>query len=57
MPERDLRDGHLYSEVQDENGVDLPLLRHQLSLSFEERLLELERMLEFAAELQAAPRR
>ena len=50
----DVRYGHDLSEVQDENGVDLLLLKRQLSLSVEERLLRLERQLEFARELRDA---
>jgi hypothetical protein len=40
--------------VQDDNGTDLWLLRQNLERSAEERLLNLEAQLEFAAELRRA---
>jgi hypothetical protein len=33
-------DGFEYRDVQDENGVDLELIRHNLSLSVSERIAE-----------------
>ena len=53
----DPRYGHDLQQVQDANGVDLLLLKRQLELSVEERLLNLERHLEFVQELQGAARR
>lgn len=35
-------DGFEYRDVQDENGVDLELLRHNLSLTPDQRLAEFE---------------
>ena len=55
-PPPDPRYGHGLSQVQDEAGVDLLLLKRQLELSVEERLLRLEQQIEFARELQGAPR-
>jgi hypothetical protein len=37
-----VRFGHDLAQVQDENGVDLLLLKRQLELTVEERLLRLE---------------
>lgn len=45
---QDLRFGHDLSQIQDENGVDLALLRANLALTVEERLLALEEMIRFA---------
>jgi hypothetical protein len=45
------------SEVQDENGTDLGLLKRHLQLSEEERLRLLEQQLNFATALQAATSR
>lgn len=55
--ESDVRFGHDLTQVQDEAGVDLLLLKKQLSLSVEERLLNLERQLEFVLQLQGAAKR
>ena len=44
----DLRFGHDLSQIQDENGVDLALLRENLTRTVEERLLALEEMSHFA---------
>lgn len=44
----DLRFGHDLSQIQDENGVDLALLRENLTRTVEERLLALEEMIHFA---------
>ena len=46
--DQDVRFGHRLNEIQDENGVDLGLLRANLKLSVEERLLALEEMIAFA---------
>lgn len=40
--ERDVRFGHDLPQIQDANGVDLSLLRANLEMSVEERLLALE---------------
>jgi hypothetical protein len=42
------------SQVQDENGTDLELLRRHLQLSVEARLLLLEEQLRFATSLREA---
>ena len=55
--ERDVRFGALPRDVQDESGVDLLQLKKQLKLSVEERLLNLERQIEFARELRGSARR
>jgi hypothetical protein len=46
---RDVRFGHDLAQVQDENGVDLLLLKRQLELTVEERLLRLEQHQQFVA--------
>lgn len=56
-PEKDVRYGADLSQIQDESGVDLLLLRSQLKLTVEERLLNLERQQRFVAELQGAAKR
>lgn len=48
VPDTDIRYGHDLNEVQDENGVDLSLLRANLVLTVEERLLALQDFVEFA---------
>jgi len=48
----DLRFGRDLRRVQDENGVDLLLLRENLSRSVEERLIALEEAIQFAEEVQ-----
>ena len=55
--ERDVRFGHDLRAVQDHNGVDLLLLKRQLALTVEERLIELERQIEFASEIRGAAQR
>lgn len=40
--DRDVRFGHDLRQVQDTNGVDLALLKANLEMSVEERLLALE---------------
>jgi hypothetical protein len=47
-------DGFEYRDVQDENGIDLELLRHNLSLTVEERIEEHRRSLESVLWLQDA---
>jgi hypothetical protein len=54
---RDLRYGHDLSVVQNAEGVDLLLLREQLSIPVEERFRRLERQLEFLLELKGAANR
>lgn len=49
--ERDIRFGHDLRHVQDENGVDLLLIKQNLKLSVEERLLALEDFVRFADEV------
>lgn len=51
---QDVRFGHDLSQVQDDNGVDLLLLKRQLLLSVEERFLRLEQHQEFVEELRGA---
>ncbi len=53
----DVRYGHDLDRVQDEAGVDLLLLKKQLQLSVEERLLNLEKQLASARELLGSARR
>ncbi len=53
----DVRYGHDLSRVQDENGVDLLLLKKQLALSLEERFARLEQHTAFIRELQGTARR
>ena len=55
--DRDPRYGHDLGAVQNADGVDLLLLREQLSLSVEERFRRLERQLEFLLELKGAANR
>lgn len=55
--ERDVRYGHDLGVVQDASGVDLLLLEKQLSLSVEERFLQLERHAAFVEELCGRARR
>lgn len=57
QPENDARYGADLSQIQDEAGVDLLLLRAQLKLSVEERLLNLEKQQRFVAELRGAANR
>jgi hypothetical protein len=54
IEEHDIRFGHDLEDVQDENGVDLLLLKRQLALSVEERFRRLEQHAEFVAELRDA---
>jgi hypothetical protein len=54
---RDPRYGHDLSAVQNAEGVDLLLLREQLSIPIEERFRRLERQLEFLLELKGAANR
>lgn len=54
--EQDVRFGHRLSELQDENGVDLGLLRANLKLSVEERLSALEEMIAFAENVRPTKR-
>ncbi len=56
-PEKDARYGADLSQVQDESGVDLLLLRAQLKLTVEERLLNLEEQQRFVAEIQGTAKR
>lgn len=51
---RDIRFGHDLSEIQNADGVDLALIRANLRLSVEERLLALEAQIRLADELDAA---
>jgi len=53
-PTRDIRFGHDLSEIQNADGVDLALIRANLRLSVEERLLALEAQIRLADELDAA---
>lgn len=53
-PPRDIRFGHDLSEIQNADGVDLALIRANLRLSVEERLLALEAQIRLADELDAA---
>ena len=53
---KDLRFGHDLSQIQDENGVDLALLRANLALTVEERLLALEEMIRFAESVRRVER-
>jgi len=53
---KDLRFGHDLSQIQDENGVDLALLRANLALTVEERLLALEQMIRFAESVRRVER-
>ncbi len=50
--EHDIRFGHDLADVQDENGVDLLLLKAQLELSVEERFRRLEQHAQFVTELR-----
>jgi hypothetical protein len=53
---KDLRFGHDLSQIQDENGVDLALLRANLALTVEQRLLALEEMIRFAKSVRRVDR-
>lgn len=53
---QDLRFGHDLLQIQDENGVDLALLRANLALTVEERLLALEEMIRFAQSVRRVER-
>ena len=53
-PPRDIRFGHDLSEIQNADGVDLALIRANLRLSVEERLLALEAQIRLADALDAA---
>lgn len=55
--ESDVRFGHDLRRVQDASGVDLLLLKKQLELSVEQRLLNLEEHLKFVNELKGSARR
>lgn len=55
--ETDVRFGHDLTQVQDESGVDLLQLKKQLQLTPEQRLLNLERQIEFMRELRSAAER
>jgi hypothetical protein len=55
--ETEVRFGHDLTQVQDESGVDLLQLKKQLQLTPEQRLLNLERHIEFMAELRGAAAR
>ena len=52
----DIRFGHDLSQLQDQNGVDLSLLRANAQLSVEARLLALEAMLRFADNVRVCPK-
>jgi hypothetical protein len=54
---RDPRYGHDLNAVQNAEGVDLLLLREQLSIPIEERFRRLERQLDFLLELKGAANR
>lgn len=43
----DVRFGHNLASIQDQNGVDVSLLRSNLRLSVQERLMALEDYLQF----------
>lgn len=51
-PSIDVRFGHDLSEIQDENGVDLSLLKSNLALSVEERFRALEDFVRFAESIR-----
>lgn len=53
----DLRYGHDLETVQDENGVDLLLLREQLKLTVEERFRRLEQHAAFVEGLRGSAAR
>ena len=55
QPPRDIRFGHALDEVQDENGVDLALLRSNLALTVEERLRALEESIRLVEAVRPAP--
>jgi hypothetical protein len=46
--DQDIRFGHDLNAVQDESGVDVSLLKANLSLTVEQRLLALEDYIRFA---------
>lgn len=51
---RDIRFGHDLTKIQNADGVDLALIRANLRLSVEERLLALEAQIRLADALDAA---
>jgi hypothetical protein len=51
---RDIRFGHDLNRLQDQNGVDLSLLKANLAQSVEERLLALEDYTRFAEAVRPA---
>lgn len=57
QPGPDVRFGHDLSRVQDDQGVDLALLRANLAMTVEERLRELEERVRFVESLRRADAR
>jgi hypothetical protein len=53
---RDVRFGHDLTLVQDENGVDLTLLRANLALTVEQRLLALQDLNLFVSDVRLLPK-
>ncbi|AIE84779.1 hypothetical protein [Fimbriimonas ginsengisoli] len=49
-------DGYEYRDVQDENGIDLELLRSNLELSLDERVAKHRSLAEWVIQLQNATR-